>query len=71
MTGPSDFTDDELMWLARVEGSIGVAPPRGIENKLRRRGVIDRTDLGLKITGLGGIILGEARSIGRIRRETP
>ena len=65
MTGPSDFTDEELIWLAKAERSIGVTPPEKVEDKLICRGVADRTNLGLKITGLGSTILDEARCTGR------
>ncbi len=63
MTGPSDFTDAELEWLEIIE-KAAACPPDDILEKLIKSGVVDRTDLGPKITGLGMIVLGEAR-IGR------
>ena len=68
MTRPSDFTDEELIWLAKVETFIDVIPPQNVEDKFIRRGVADRTNLGPKITGLGRIILDEAQSSGRIAK---
>ena len=69
MTGASDFSDKALIWLAKVEHSNDVNPPEEVKNKLVRRGVADRADLGLKITGLGRIILNEARSTGLIPKH--
>ena len=68
MTGPSDFEDEELLWLAKI--AFGDVPPEEIENKFVARGVADRTLSGLKVTGLGNIILDEARSSGRIPKTT-
>ncbi len=66
MTQPSDFTDSELGWLVEAEKDlVGVNPPDAIEVKLVESGVLDRTELGLKITGLGKLILAEARQSGR------
>lgn len=64
MTGLSDFEDEELVWLAKIV--LGDVPPKGIQDKFVGKGVADRTVSGLKITGLGNIILDEARSSGRI-----
>ena len=65
MTQPSDFTDSELGWLVEAERSlVGVKLPNDIEVKLVECGLLDRSELGLKITGLGKMILGEARKIG-------
>ena len=61
MTNQSDFTDEELTWLAGIGQRRGVAPPDKVEVRLVNSGVADRTDLGLKITGLGKVILDEAR----------
>ena len=66
MTGPSDFTDDELRWLAAAQ-KVGVQMPSEIENKLVKAGVIDRTQLGPKITGLGKTVLDEAKKNRRPR----
>lgn len=73
MTGPSDFTDIELKWLAEVEKYlVGLKVPDDIEAKLVSTGVADKTDLGIKLTGLGKIILAEARRLGRApARTTP
>ncbi len=68
MTGPSDFEDEELLWLAKI--ALGDAPPKDIEIRFVGRGVADRTISGLKVTGLGNIILDEARSSGRIPKTT-
>ncbi len=68
MTGPSDFEDEELVWLAKI--SLGDTPPKEIENKFVARGVADLTISGLKVTGLGNIILDEARAAGRIPKTT-
>ncbi len=68
MTGPSDFKYDELIWLGRAEKPFAV-PPEEIEAKLVESGVVDRTNLGLKITGLGRMVLDEARNIGRLPRR--
>ncbi len=68
MTKPSDFSNTELNWLVKA-GKPGVAPPKEIEAKLINSGVVDRTDLGLKITGLGKIILEEARNTGQLRQD--
>ena len=65
MTGPSDFNDAELGWLVRCL-KPGTTPPNEIGYRLIASGVVDRTDLGLKITGLGKIVLDEARTIGRL-----
>ncbi len=71
MTQPSDFTDIELGWLVEAEKYlVAVKPPDEIEAKLVGSGVLDRTELGLKITGLGKLILGEARKIGRLTVRT-
>ncbi len=64
MTGLSDFEDEELVWLAKVK--LGAAPPKEVEHKFVEKGVVDRTDSGLKVSGLGNIILDEARTAGRI-----
>ena len=64
MTKASDFNNAELRWLVKAE-KLGAAPPREIEDKLVVSGVVDLTDQGLKITGLGKIILAEARNTGR------
>ena len=69
MTGPSDFTDEELTWLAQAEHSFAVAPPQQVQTNLVSRGAADRTDLGLRITAFGRMILDEARSTGRIPRR--
>ena len=68
MTGPSDFTDAELEWLEMIE-KAGAYPPDDILAKLIESGVVDRTELGPKITGLGMIVLGEARINGRLPRR--
>ncbi len=68
MTGPSDFKYDELIWLERAEKPFAV-PPEEIEAKLVESSVVDRTNLGLKITGLGRMVLDEARNIGRLPRR--
>ena len=65
MTGPSDFSDDELSWLGKAEKPFAVLPEE-IEAKLVESGVIDRTNLGPKITGLGRIVLDEARKTRRL-----
>ena len=71
MTQPSDFTDIELGWLVEAEKYlVGVKPPDDIEAKLVECGLLDRGELGLKITGLGKMILGEARKIGRATPRT-
>ncbi len=69
MTGPSDFTDAELEWLEKTE-KVGVKLPDDILAKLVKSGVVDSTGLGPKITGLGRIVLDEARNIGRLPRRT-
>ena len=66
MTVPSDFSDDELRWLATTE-TLGSKMPSEVEAKLVKSGVVNRTDLGPKITGLGKIVLLEAQNIGRLR----
>ena len=67
MTQPSDFTDIELGWLVEAEKYlVAVKPPEKIEAKLVGSGVLDRTELGLKITGLGKLIVAEARQSGRV-----
>ena len=70
MTALSDFGDDELIWLANLERPPGIVPPKEIEHKFVGKGVAERTDSGLKITGLGTIILDEARFSGRIPPKT-
>ncbi len=65
MTGPSDFSDDELSWLVRCL-KHGTTPPNEIRDKLVAAGVVDITDLGLWTTGLGEIVLDEARTSGRL-----
>ena len=65
MTGPSDFTDTELSWLVRAE-KLDATPPNEIGAKLVKSGVVDRTDLGVKITGLGKLVLEEARKTRRL-----
>ena len=69
MTGPSDFSDDELIWLGSALKPFAVLPEE-IEAKLVESGVIDRTNLGPKITGLGMMVLDEARKIGRLPKRT-
>ena len=66
MTGHSDFTDAELVWLAKTE-KVGAKLPDDILVKLRKFGVVDRTDVGPKITGLGILVVDEAR----INRRLP
>ncbi len=68
MTSPSDFSDDELSWLVRAL-KPGATPPKEIGDKLIASGVVDRTNLGLRITGLGRVVLDEARTIGRLQLE--
>ncbi len=68
MTGLSDFEDEELVWLAKI--ALGDIPPKEIQDKFVGKGVADRTISGLKVTGLGNIILDEARSSGRIPKTT-
>ena len=71
MIRASDFTDTELGWLVEAEKQlVGVKLPDDIEAKLVETGVLDHTELGLKITGLGKLILGEARGIGRVAART-
>ncbi len=70
VTGLSDFEDDELVWLVNLERPPGIVPPKEVEHKFVEKGVADRTDSGLKITGLGTIILDEARASGRIPPRT-
>ena len=65
MTGPSDFSDAELNWLVRAL-KPGATPPDEIGDKLATSGVVDYTDLGLKITNLGRSVLDDARTIGRL-----
>ncbi len=65
MTGPSDFTDAELEWLEMIERA-GAYPPDDILEKLIDSGVVNRTNLVPTITGLGRIVLGEARINGRL-----
>jgi hypothetical protein len=68
--GPSDFTDEELGWLSKIgRGAFSGSPPKEIADNLVLRGVADRTDLGLRITGLGGMVLEEARRAGLLRRQ--
>lgn len=73
MKQPSDFTDDELIWLAESEKYlVGIKPPDAIASKLVDAGLLDLTDDGLRITGLGKNVLGQARDIGRAPpRTTP
>ena len=66
MAKMSDFTDEELAWLAKIEQRQGVVPPDEIKNKLVKSGVADITDLGLKITGHAKPILDDARINRRI-----
>jgi len=68
MTGPSDFTDEELRWIEAAK-KVGVSIPASIENDLIQKGVIDRADLGPKITGLGKVVVDEAKKIGRLPKE--
>ena len=68
MTGPSDFSDAELSWLVRAK-KPGATPPEEIEAKLVASGVVDRTVVGPKITGIGRTVLDEARKIGRLSRS--
>ncbi len=69
MTGPSDFTDAELGWLFRCL-KHWVTPPNKIGHKFVAAGVADRTDLGVKITGLGRTVIDEARKSGRLGART-
>ena len=73
MTTHNDFSDKEIGWLAEAEKYlVGVKPPEEIGNALVTSGLLDRTDLGLKITGLGKLILKEARDNRRAPpRTTP
>ena len=66
MTGHSDFTDAELQWLAKTE-KVGANLPDDALTRLAGVGVVDRTDQGPKITGLGKLVLDEAR----INRRLP
>ncbi len=66
MIGHSDFTNAELQWLAKTE-KVGAELPDDILATLAKSGVVDRTDDGPKITGLGRTVLGEAR----INRRLP
>ncbi len=68
MTGHSDFTDAELQWLAKTE-KVGANLPDDALTKLARVGVVDRTEMGPKITGFGRLVLDEARNIGRLPRR--
>ncbi len=68
MTGASDFTEAELRWLAKTE-KVGAKLPDDILARLAEFGVVDLTDLGPKITGLGTIVLGEARINRRLARR--
>jgi len=61
MTNQSDFTDEELTWIANINQRRGVFPPDEVEARLVNNGVADRTDKGLKITGLGKLVLDEAQ----------
>ena len=65
----SDFTDAELEWLEKTE-KVSPKLPDDILAKLVISGVVDSTGLGPKITGLGRIVLDEARNIGRLPRRT-
>ena len=65
MTGPSDFSDAELGWLVRLSRP-GATPSKKIGHKLVAAGVVDHTDLGLRTTGLGKMVLDEAQTIGRV-----
>ncbi len=65
MTGPSDFSDAELSWLVRAQ-KYGATPPNEIEAKLKASGVVDLTDLGIRITNLGRSVLEAAQIIGRL-----
>ncbi len=69
MTGHSDFTNAELQWLAKTE-KVGAELPDDILATLAKSGVVDRTDDGPKITGLGRIVLGEARINRRLPERT-
>ncbi len=66
MTGHSAFTDAELQWLAKTE-KVGANLPDDALTRLARVGVVDRTDQGPEITGLGRLVLDEAR----INRRLP
>jgi len=66
MAKMSDFTDEELNWLAKIEQGQGGAPPDEIKKKLVDSGVVDRTDPGLKITNHAKPILDDARINRRI-----
>jgi hypothetical protein len=70
MTTQSDFTDEELHWLKQAEQRrSGVFPPEAITRKLAQTGVVDISDLGVRLTGLGSLILSEARRNGRGRDQ--
>ena len=73
MTTHYDFTDEEIGWLVEAEKYlVGVKPPEEIGNALVTSDLLDRTDWGLRITGLGKLILKEARDNGRApARTTP
>ena len=69
MTEHSDFTNAELEWLAKTE-KVGAKLPDGIFAKFVKSGVVDSTERGPKIAGLGRTVLEGARNIGRLPRRT-
>jgi hypothetical protein len=64
MAVAQDFSSQELTWLAMIERQVGVIPPAAIRARLTQASVTDDDPLGLRITGMGGDVLSEARGLG-------
>jgi hypothetical protein len=62
MAVPSDFTEEELDWLGRIRRSVGEHVPAEVRDKLISYRVADDTPLGLRITGLGNLVLSECEN---------
>lgn len=56
----SQFSADEVDWLEKIDASEGVRPPDAVAARLVSLGVVDRTALGLRTTGMGRLILRDA-----------
>jgi hypothetical protein len=64
MAVAQDFSIHELTWLAMIERQVGIIPPEAVRARLTDASVADDDPPGLKITGMGGDVLSEARGLG-------
>ena len=57
MAVPSDLTDEEVAWLARLHHALGLGIPRETEAKLLRLGLVHLAEIGLKVSRQGELLL--------------